>query len=84
MFKSYSLTSITYLIWSQINRLKLFCGGRTCAPPEPPIYMGGLRLPSPPLNDGLTIYWLFNRNPIKKLFNTEARGRLKGGVWPPT
>ena len=39
--------------------------GRTRAPPDPPIYVGGLRPPTPPLNVGLLIYWLFNRNLIK-------------------
>jgi hypothetical protein len=28
-------------------------GGRTCAPPDSPIYMGGLCPPTPPLNVGL-------------------------------
>ena len=55
----------------------------------PPIYVGVLRTPTPPLRSasGLRNYWLFNKDLIKKLINREAGGRHQGGVWgrsPPT
>ena len=51
-------------------------GGRTRAPPDPLIYMEGLRPPTPPLMSafGLPNYWLFNEDLNKKLINKEAGG----------
>ena len=42
-------------------------GGRTRAPPDPPICVGGLRPPTPPFKaaSGLPIYEFFNSDLIK-------------------
>ena len=45
--------------------LHLVLGGRTRAPPDPPLMSAS----------GLPIYWLFNKDLIKKLINREAGGR---------
>ena len=48
---------------AEVVLVEVVLGGRTRAPPDTPVYVGGVRHP------------FFNRNPINKAIRREAGGR---------